>query len=289
MKFELHNDHLRISVNSKGAEISSVVFNSCEYIWQAEKEVWPRHAPVLFPFVGKLKNDSYVWEGINYTMSQHGFARDKEFSFVYKTNTQIELELKHDAETLKCFPFEFKLTIRYKLNGNSVECYYRVTNVSLTSDLWFSIGAHPGFKIPLEGSESFTDYTLRFHDGSTYSCSQLEGGLLNGHVYSLNAAQSKLPITHQLFDSDALVFEDRQINAIELRSEISGKGVKLDADGWPYFGIWSKPGCNKFICLEPWYGIADTANSNGELKSKKGILSLLPGEFFNCRYTMEFF
>jgi len=289
MKFELKNEQIRASINLKGAELNSIRFNESEYLWQADKNVWPRHAPVLFPIVGKLKNDAYFFNGEQYQMGQHGFARDKDFAFKYKTNSEIELELKHDSETLKLFPFQFKLTVRYKLQANGIDCLYRITNTSSVETLLFSIGSHPGFKIPLQEDERYEDYVLEFFDGNTYKTVQLENGLLTGKTIDLIVQNGRVPLNTTLFENDAMVFDGRQINQIELKSLKSGKGIRLDCDGWPFFGIWSKPGCSQFICLEPWYGIADSLHSSGNLEEKKGIMRLLPDEFFNCRYSMSFF
>lgn len=289
MIFHLKNEQLKVSINLKGAEISSVICDNREYIWQAEKEFWPRHAPVLFPIVGKLKNDSYHFKGNTYEMTQHGFARDQDFTFVYKTNSEIELELKQNVETLKSFPFDFRLSIKYKLIGNKLECLYRVTNSSSADNLYFSIGAHPGFRVPLSEAESFKDYVLEFSDGNYYKLSELSGGLISGAVKELMLTDGRMVLDTKLFEKDALVFEGTQVNGVTLKSVKTDNGVSINCDGWPYFGIWSKPGCGRFICLEPWCGIADNIESNGELVSKKGIISLVPGEFFNRCYSMEFF
>ena len=289
MVFELRNEQLKVSAGIKGAEITSVLYNGREYIWQAQGDIWPRHAPVLFPVVGKLKSDSYHYSGKEYSLTQHGFARDQDFSFVYKTNTELELELIQNDDTLLRYPFIFKLTIKYKLTGNKLECLYRVTNTSGTEKLLFSIGAHPGFRIPLAEGESFSDYVLEFTDGNFYKLSELSGGLISGQTKDLMLLNGRLPLDVQLFEKDALVFEGSQINCVTLKSLKLHHGVKMHCDGWPFFGIWSKPGCDKFVCLEPWYGVADSVTASGEIAEKKGIISLMPGEFFNCRYSIEFF
>lgn len=287
MVYELGSNNLEVSINSKGAEISSVKYNALEYIWQAKVDVWPRHTPVLFPIVGRLKGNSFNYSGKNYSLTQHGFARDKEFKSISQSEKQISLELISDAETKKIFPFDFRLTITYKLEDNLVICTYEVTNPS-SQNLFYSIGAHPGFKIPIKGSEKFEDYKLKFDPTKEYQITILADGLLSEVKEELHLANGELNLNTALFDKDALVFENSQIDSISLISP-SGNGVELNCNDWPYFGIWSKKGCSEFVCLEPWYGITDNEHASGDLKTKKGIIELAGGKRFECNFSMRFF
>lgn len=289
MEYKLRSNDLSVTILSKGAEISSLVFNEIEYIWQADAAVWPRHTPVLFPIVGRLKNNTYNYQNKNYSLSQHGFARDKEFKVIQQSDSVIEFELLNDDETKEFFPFEFRLQIKYQIVNDVLNCSYKVINPSDLSELLFGIGAHPGFKVPLLESEKFTDYSLFFDPTRTFQTSDLKDGLLSGTKKELKLTSGELKITENLFDNDALVFEDRQINSICLKSNLSGKGVELKCEDWPYFGIWSKKGCHEFICLEPWHGITDSAMPYGEFKNKKGIIHLNPKEEFNCIYSIRIF
>lgn len=289
MEFQLFNDKLKVTVNSKGAELTQIVFDQKQYLWEADPSVWPRHAPVLFPVVGKLKNDSYTYQGNSYELTQHGFAREMEFSFGFKTNTEIQLTLTQTEESLKKYPFEFKLDIGYKLVDDTIVCSYRVDNTSLNDPLYFSIGAHPGFKIPLDPSEAFEEYELLPEGRNNYRVTSLNNGLITDLTKELQLSSGKLKLSKELFDTDALVFENGQVNSIELRSNVTGHGVRLESDLWPYFGIWSKKGCDRFVCLEPWFGIADHENSTQDLTQKKGIIKLEPKGIFNAKYTIQLF
>lgn len=287
MVYDLVSNNLEVSINSKGAEISSVKYNALEYIWQAKVEVWPRHTPVLFPIVGRLKSNSFNYNGQNYSLSQHGFARDKEFKCISQNDKEISLELLSDEETKKIFPFDFSLTITYTIKDDMVSCTYKVANPSEQS-LFFSIGAHPGFRIPIEKSERFEDYKLTFDPIKQYQTTVLQEGLLSETKEKLVLTNGELNLNLSLFDKDALVFENSQIEAISLSSP-SGKGVELKCKDWPYLGIWSKKGCSEFVCLEPWYGITDSEHATGDLKSKKGIIELAGGKSFECNFSMRFF
>ncbi len=289
MEFQLFNDKSKVTVNSKGAELSQINFNAKQYLWEADASVWPRHAPVLFPIVGRLKNDSFIYQGNVYELSQHGFARDMEFAFGFKTNTEIQLTLTQTEETLKKYPFAFKLEVGYKLVDDKIICSYRVDNPSSDKELYFSIGAHPGFKIPLDPTEEFDGYELVPEGRNTFRITSLNNGLITNTTRELPLTSGKLKLTTELFDADALVFENGQVNSVEVRSKATGHGVRLESDLWPYFGIWSKKGCKRFVCLEPWFGVADHENSTQDLTQKKGIIKLEPKGIFNAKYSIQMF
>ncbi|MBK7311081.1 MAG: aldose 1-epimerase family protein [Sphingobacteriaceae bacterium] len=242
---------------------------------------------VLFPIVGRLKNNSFKCKGQNYSLSQHGFARDKEFKCISQSEKKICFKLVSDVEINKIYPFDFSLMIKYALEEDMVTCTYEVTNPSL-QNLFFSIGAHPGFKVPIEDHEKFEDYTLKFDQAREYQTTVLSDGLLSETKEKLHLTNGELNLNSSLFDKDALIFENSQIDAISLISP-TGKGVEINCNGWPYFGIWSKKGCNEFVCLEPWYGITDSVNASGDLNTKKGIIELQSGKKFECNFSIRFF
>lgn len=279
--YELTSTDLKIKINSKGAEVCSVIHKGKEYIWQANSNVWPRHTPVLFPIVGRLKNNTYTHQGKSYSLSQHGFARDKEFKCILQEKNKIEFELTHDEETKKVFPFDFNLRIIFTAKERILSTSYEVTNPT-TNELYFSIGAHPGFK-----TDDLNNYTLRFEE-KQYQITVLSDGLLSDQKEKLNMHSGELSLDTTLFERDALVFENNQLDGVQLVSK-NGTGVELTCKGWPYFGIWSKKGCSEFICLEPWHGITDTVNSNGDISQKKGIIKLEGGKKFECSFNIRFF
>lgn len=287
MNVELTSDCLQVKINSLGAELISVTGkNNLEYIWQANPNVWARHAPVLFPIVGKLKDNEFTFESKTYHLTQHGFARDKNFELVSQTNTSSVFELVSDGSTLQSFPFNFTLHIAYFLLGNVLQTKYTVINRTASS-IFFSIGAHPAFRIPLLPNETFEDYYLEF-ERSNYKTTELEFGLRTTKFNPLHIQNKHLPLSKQLFDNDALVFENSQINKIALLSEKSVHGIVLESKNWPYFGIWSKKECEQFVCLEPWYGIADKIDSQKNFPEKEGIIELSPNNSFQCEFSLTF-
>lgn len=285
MRHQLTSGRLTATVDSKGAELCSLKDDQeIEYLWQADPSVWPRHAPVLFPIVGKLKNNTYTYGGKRYEMAQHGFARDMEFKLVDAGDAACVFELRSTPETLNSYPFEFILTIGYKLEGNRLSCSYAVNNPS-QAPLLFSIGAHPGFNCRFGDSEMPGSDQLLF-ERDVFLQTTLSDGLRSGKS-NLHLKDQKLGLSAQLFANDALVFEDAQINRIKLQAAGKGSCITMDCTGWPYFGIWNKKGNNTFVCLEPWQGVADEINTGGSLEKKQGIVRLAPNDRFDCSFSIE--
>lgn len=287
MSIQIGSDSLLVSVNLFGTEVSSVKNRKgLEYIWQADKEVWPRHAPVLFPIVGKLKDNQFIFENKTYALSQHGFARDREFELIHRTEDSCIFQLSSDEQSKAAYPFDFIFRIHYRLEKNMLVTGYTVINTG-DSEMYFSVGAHPGFNCPLLPDEKFEDYYLEFEAGD-YERTELNNGLRTNIKKTIFLEDNKLFLTKHLFDSDALVFENKQVQQISLRSARSSHAISLQCPDWPYFGIWSKKGCTDFICLEPWFGVADKENSDHQLIYKEGILSLASKKEFNCSFSTRF-
>ena len=284
MKTVISSQLLSVTINHFGAEICSIKYiQQTEVIWQADDE-WKRHAPVLFPIVGKLKNDTYQYNDNTYKLSQHGFARDIVFNLIFSNESSCTFELVSSNETKINYPFDFILQIKYELIENKLTVSYSVTNPS-SSILYFSIGAHPAFSCQLNGNDTLNDYYLKF-EKSDFVLTQLNNGLRTNQKSKLNISKNKLLLSTDWFDNDALVFENSQINKISLCSLIGHQKITINCNNWPYFGIWAKKDCDKFICLEPWYGIADNENTDTNLKTKDGILTLNSLSTFNCSYAI---
>lgn len=289
--YQLSNNSLTIKVNSFGAELCSVYSKQfdIEYIWQAKPEIWARHAPHLFPIVGKLKNNSFVFEGKQYTLPQHGFARDLEFICIDKSESFVCFELVANEKSLTNFPFHFSLQIKFELINNTLIIGYEVFNPD-NNTLLFSLGAHPAFNCPLEINEKFTDYELVFNtDKGLETTNLVDGLIISNQTQPLPLINKRLPITKQLFDNDALVFCNQQINELSMQSTNTGRGITLNCKDWPYFGIWTKKNTEEFVCLEPWYGIADFIESDGILNNKKGIIKLNTNQKFQSSFTITFY
>ena len=288
MNYEIKNEHIKAKIKSFGAELNSLqkCAEELEYIWQGDSKYWNRHSPILFPIVGRLKNDSYTYQNQKYNMTQHGFARDKEFEVIKNEADFMEFRLKSDEKTLEIYPFSFELYLSYKLEKNSLIVSYKVINKS-DDKMLFSIGAHPAFNWTLKEDEKKEDYFLEFEN-----IKQTKRYFLNdkGLVYDsvdLKIIDNKIALNEELFKNDALVFEDLNIKTLTLKNSINENYIKLNFENFPYLGIWSKPTGAPFICIEPWFGVADDENSNQNFEDKKGIITLEKDEIFSCFYIIE--
>jgi galactose mutarotase-like enzyme len=288
MNYEIKNKYIKAKIKSFGAELNSLqkIDEDLEYIWQGNKEFWNRHSPILFPIVGRLKEDSYFYKNQKYNMSQHGFARDKEFELVRNEGDFIEFILKSDEKTLEIYPFSFELYLSYKLEKSSLIVAYKVINKS-DEKMLFSIGAHPAFNWTLKEDEKKEDYFLEFENiKQTKRYFLNDKGLAYNHE-DLEIIDNKIALNEELFKNDALVFNDLNIKTLTLKNSKNENFIKVDFDNFPYLGIWSKPSGAPFICIEPWFGVADEDSSNQNLEDKKGLISLEKDEIFSCFYKIE--
>ncbi|WP_179395467.1 aldose 1-epimerase family protein [Lacticaseibacillus absianus] len=286
----LHNDFLTVTVAEHGAEITSIRdhHTNQEYIWQADPSIWKRHAPVLFPIVGALKDDTYTYQGQTYHMTQHGFARDREFTVSAQSATQVDFLLTDDAESRALFPFAFRFGLRVKLENNTVTVTYHVENPAEDAPLLFSVGGHPGFNIPLTEDTTYTDYYMAFAPRkSRVQIPLLAGAGIDYQNRTLAATDTNLQLSHDYFKHDAVIFELNGKSTFAIRSDKTTRGVELTVDDAPFMGVWSPyPTTGEFVCIEPWWGIADTVDASGRLEDKLGINTLAPGEVFDHHYTI---
>ena len=291
MIYSIKNSEIKIEVNSLGAQLKSLVLleDNLEYLWQANPQFWNRSAPILFPIVGKLLNDTYTFKNKQYSMSQHGFARDKQFSLVEKSETMLKFLLKSDEETLKIYPFSFELYLSYEIQNSQVKVSYDVVNKS-EDKMYFSIGAHPAFNWPLdEKNEKQEDYYFEFEtlkEDSLKRLPLLENGI-SSSLETIKLENKKLNISKDTFVRDALIFRNENINSVKLKSNISKKFVQVDFDGFSHLGLWSKPSGAPFVCIEPWHGIADFIEHNQKLEEKEGIKVLEKEDIFSSFYFIK--
>lgn len=286
----LSNDSLTIQVSPQGAELSSIVANATqkEYLWQADPAFWKRHSPVLFPIVGSLWNNEYHHNGIIYHLSQHGFARDKEFELIKETDTELRFKLQESEDTLKLYPFPFYLEIGYRLAGNQIEIIWVVKNTG-NEELHFQIGAHPAFYYPDydENSQKRGFFAFDRTAGLTYKLIQ-EKGCIGDTEYPLPLdEEGLLPLDTHTFDKDALVIEDSQVKRVDLLNPDGSSYLTVYFTA-PVVGLWSPPAKNApFVCIEPWYGRCDRVNYSGEYKDRDWMQYLQPRETFNASYLVE--
>lgn len=283
----IENDFLKVEVNALGAELKSIVNkkNQKEYLWQAHPAFWARRAPVLFPIVGKLKNNNYLSEDKCWELGQHGFARDTIFQLSDKTNNSLTYSTKKSSESLKVYPYRFELRIQYELKENTLSVRYEVRNEDDKS-IYFSIGGHPGFNCPIYPGEKFTDYYIEFEKAETADRHLLTDGLFNGKTGKFLNNEKRMNLSEDPFLADAIVLKNLNSDFLKLKSTKSDYELTFHFRGFPYLGIWKKPEA-PFICIEPWFGLADRTDFNGTFEEREGVVALPEGEKFVCAYSVE--
>lgn len=276
----LQNPALLVEIAEQGAELHRLrrITTGLDYLWPGDPASWSRQAPVLFPFVGRLKDDQYTYQGHVFHQTQHGFARDRRFTVVAQGPDWVELTLQDDAASHQVYPFAFQLTVTYRLVGAELAIAYTVTNPAPTTTLLYALGAHPGFRVPLTPAGRFESTQLMVAPAKTYPTIPLVGAFNDlGHPRALELAQP-LTLSHALFAQDALILDLHGARlALTLTEPASGHGVTVKTDGANYVGVWSPyPTQADLVCIEPWWGIADSIDSDGQLVHKPDVHRLAP-------------
>jgi galactose mutarotase-like enzyme len=286
----IENELLVVKINPHGAELTSVYhkLTGLEYMWNADPEVWAKHSPVLFPIVGTLKDNTYQYQGKKYTLSRHGFAREKQFAVETSATDEAVFTLVHDAQTLAVFPFQFRFRLKYSLFRDGLSVTYEVLNLS-EGDMYFSVGGHPAFRLPLVAGTEYSDYFLKFEQKENQGRWPISPeGLIEKATMPLLENTDTLPVRKELFSKDALVFKSLASSNVVLASEKTTHGIQFDFTGFPYLGLWAAKGAD-FICIEPWCGIADSVDTNQELAKKEGINKLVHKDRFTRTWSARFF
>ncbi|MCL9770425.1 aldose 1-epimerase family protein [Flavobacterium sp. HXWNR69] len=264
MNITIYNHQIKATINTLGAELIRLEKKNQNYIWTVEETYWNKTSPILFPIVGRLKNDAYTIEGKTYELPRHGFARNFEFKTEYLTDNSVVFLLTENAETLKCYPFPFELRLKYEVTENGLKMDYSVINKS-NKIMPFSIGAHPAFAI----NEPLSNFTLAFNEVEEFVSYELENEQFNNSFQIIPSENGKINLDYALFEKDALVFKHLKSDTLTLLRK-NQPYISVEFKGFSYLGIWTKPNA-PFLCIEPWCGLADNINHNGNIYEKEGI------------------
>ncbi|MBD1431752.1 aldose 1-epimerase family protein [Sphingobacterium sp. DN00404] len=274
--YVIENSYLRVEIHSAGAELRSLYDKKQlrELLWQRDPKFWGKSSPVLFPFVGELKDGNYRHDNETYKMPKHGFARNCDFEVVRHTEEEISfLSLSTDV-TKQFYPFDFELYLHYKLHHTRLSCTYEVRNRS-SFDMLFSIGGHPAFQLDLSPGRDVSDYYLAFPDDHMLKRYFIRDGLLHSQPQWQGLEGLRLYLQNDMFKDDAWVLKDLRSTEIYLKNRIGDYQIKLDFAGFPYLGLWAPMGA-PFICVEPWCGVNDLETHTGDLERKEGVIRLDP-------------
>ncbi len=289
MKHSISNNQLQVSVLSKGAEISSIKTpkSGKEYMWDANADIWGSHAPVLFPIIGALKNDVCTIEGEEYSMPKHGFVRhNDDIELKSRTHDRLNFQLDYSDKTLKLYPYKFQFNITFHLVGSKLVVTHKVKNLDDKS-IHFALGAHPGFKCPINDDESYDDYYIEFEKEEQAEITLLsDSGLISDETKPMLEETNILPLTAEMFNADALIFKELKSRKVSLKSKKSDQVLIMRFADFNYLGIWAKPNA-PYVCIEPWLGIADHENTDGDFLKKDALIELAKGQIFSAQYSIE--
>lgn len=284
----LESKLLVAKIKAGGAELVSLTSkeSGIEYVWCGDPKFWGRHTPVLFPIVGSLKDGHYFVDGKEFKLGQHGFARDMAFVIKKQTVDSVELSLGANEATFEKYPFKFELNISYQLSDDGISTNWEVVNKD-DKKIFFGIGGHPAFNVPLEKGLAFEDYFLEINPSIERTRLPFVPPFLDvAKKYSEKL--DKIALTHEIFSNgNVFVYETTGANSIVLKSSKSPHELTLSYDGFPFVGFWSpSPAKAPFVCIEPWWSHADTPDAPLELKEKPWEQSLEVGAKFNTSYLI---
>lgn len=293
MRYTIENESLIVTAESKGAELVSVVDKAtgAEMMWDGQTDVWPRHAPILFPYCGKLREGRYTLDGRTYTGGQHGFGRDVEHTFLGREDGRMRFVLRADEGTLAKFPRAFSLESTFTLEGRTLRQTITVTNTD-QAQLRFGFGFHPGFALPFDDAHTTADYEFRFDTPQTPVVIETDPsvGLVSGKTRVLMENSAAIPMDDRMFDHDSICMSQLTAKTLSVVEKDSGRRITVDLEGFPYTLIWSAVGNPKlhFVCIEPWHSLPDTVHASGDWDEKPCAASLAPGEQWSTQLNITF-
>jgi galactose mutarotase-like enzyme len=285
MDHTLEGGGISATIKAEGAELCSLKnAEGLELLWQAGP-AWPRHSPILFPIVGRLKNDELRHHGKTYPMTQHGFARDRTFAWRERGTTSCTLDLTDDATSRQRFPFAFRLTVSYAVNDADLDVRFEISNTGHET-LPASLGGHPAFNWPLLPGLPKDAYGIHFSNKEPAPIRRLNGGLLREKPEPTPIDGKYLALTEKLFTEDAVILDHPASRGIRYAAD-RGPSISLYWRGFRELGIWSKPDGAPFLCLEPWRGFASPIDFDGEFLDKPGIMKIEPGGTETLSYRIS--
>ena len=277
MEYSISNHSLQLVLSNIGAELQSIQKNGREYLWNGDPQYWPERSPILFPYVGRFTEGKYRLGGREYEMEIHGFAKKYPYRVAEQKEDSITFELRDHTETYQMYPYHFILQVTYRLQDNTIAITYRVFNAS-PDTMYFGIGGHPGFRVPLEEGLTFSDYYLEF---SGTSCPERIGHtpacFLSGINQPFPLEDNRiLRLYHKMFDEDAIVFRN-MADEVTLKSEKGMRQVTVSYPNMPYLGLWHAPKTEApYLCIEPWTSLPSRQNIVEEFRYKSDLIRLAP-------------
>lgn len=281
---QISNGILDVTISELGAEMKSLKKDGHEVIWEGDPTVWSGQSPFLFPICGAVKDGKYKMSGKEYRISKHGFAQNMMFEITNQTEETVTFVLKNTPETEEVYPWEFECSITYSIeNGDELEVTYDVFNIG-EKKMYFSWGAHEAYACP----EGIEEYSIIFEEEEKLDTVLLDGSLLSHDTYRIAENTKELALKNEYFKLDTLIFKDLKSRKVTLRRHDGKNIADVDFNGFDYLLIWTMPGA-KFICIEPWCGIPDYNDSDGDITRKQGINEVESGKHFVRKHILKIY
>ena len=280
MEHKIYSDRLTVTVSELGAELRSIKdADGVEYLWQGDPKYWTSRAPNIFPYVARLTNGSYYIDGKLYKMPPHGFALSERFKVVSKKENELTFELTDSEKTYKQYPRRFSLKIKYSLDGETLKIVFSVTNRD-DKTMYYGIGGHPGFNVPMTAGEKFEDHYLEFDA----PCNAVRIGFtpkcyLNGERTPFKLEEgNKIRLSHDVFDDDAIVLTNVP-HKVTLGSANGNRRITVIYPKMNYLGLWHRPNTDApYVCIEPWSSLPSTQDQTAEFEKQSDLMTLESGE-----------
>lgn len=283
---KIKRGYLTVEIDEKGAQLSSINDGLNEYIWQKDPKFWSSSSPVLFPFIGVLKNGKYKYKDNEYEMKKHGFVRYETVEVTEYQENSVTFTFSSNEKTIAIYPFKFDLKIKYTIeDDNKLSINFVVKNKN-SEKMLFSLGGHPGFSLNINDKNKINNYYLEF------SCKEVSNRLLLDGLFLSDISESYLNnekiirLSNEIFNNDAIVLENIKSDKIFLKNDNESKYLEIGIKDFPYIAIWSVPNA-PFVCVEPWCGLPDSKNHDGNLENKEGINILDVNEEFSREITIK--
>lgn len=294
MEYTIRNEYLRVTAQTLGGSLRSIRDpEGTEYLWQGDPAYWKDQAPNLFPYIARMTEGKYTLDGREYHMDIHGFVKDSELTAVEHGGSRLLLRLKDSEETRVQYPYHFTYEAEYRLKGNCLEVVYRVVNED-EKTMYFGIGGHPGFNVPLEKGLHFEDYELQFagaagvsSEGETRRVGFSSACFVNGMTPYALGDDGVLPLRHDLFDDDAIVLTGVPAQVC-LHAKNGRKAVRVSYPQMRYLGIWHKPHSDApYVCIEPWSSLPSRDGIVEDLAAQPCLIALDAGKTYENEWKIE--
>lgn len=289
MDYEIKNEHLKVRISSKGGEFQSICdAQGREYLWQGDEATWTDRGPNLFPYIGRMTDKSYTYKGQTYHMEIHGFLMYSEMQPVKQEEDLLVMKLESSEETLKQYPFAFKLQIRWKLTGDTLEITYQVYNCD-TKTMYFGIGGHPGFIIPVEEGLTFEDYMLDFGENAhAMQVCMSEDCFVFDKEETFELRENRfVDLRHDLFDNDAIILHEMP-RSVTISSPKGSKKITVSYPDMDYLGIWHWPKTEvPYVCIEPWSSLPSGKDIVEDLEKQKNLIALEAGQRYENKWSIQ--